>query len=159
MNWDEFYINMAQLVSLKSKDTSTKVGCVLVGEDNEVLSIGYNGMPRGMDDSIIERQQRPFKYFFFEHAERNSLYNALRKNIPVRGATAYLNWEPIPCPDCTRAFIQSGISRIVGPDRPFAGKGNWDSIYTASLPMLKEVGIDLVTITEYKLIVPLEIGE
>jgi len=157
MDWDTYFINMAQLVSLKSKDTSTKVGCVIVGPENQILSTGFNGFPRGVieDETQPLRWERPTKYMFCEHSERNAVFNAARHGIPLRGAIAYLNWIPIPCPDCARCFIQSGITTIIGPDRPFAGKGDWSSIQSVSLPMLNEAGIKLITIPNIKMFVPL----
>ena len=68
MNWTEYFLNIAEQVKLKSKDKSTQIGAVIVGVDNEVLSTGYNSFPRGLDDSKEERQERPEKYFWFEHA-------------------------------------------------------------------------------------------
>lgn len=176
MDWHTYFINMAQLVSLKSKDTSTKVGCVIVGPENQILSTGFNGFPRGVLESedqlsslgeykishvksITDRWERPTKYLWVEHAERNAIFNAARHGIPLRGSIAYLNWTPIPCPDCARCFIQSGINTIIGPDRPFAGKGNWDSINSASLPMLNEAGIVMLTIPDVKMFVPLELED
>ena len=84
MNWTEYFLGLAEQVKLKSKDQSTQIGAVIVGEDNEVLSTGYNSFPRGMDDSKQERQERPEKYFWFEHAERNAIYNAARVGTPLK---------------------------------------------------------------------------
>lgn len=151
--WDHFFIEMAALIATKSKDPSTKVGCILVGEDNQVLSIGYNGFPRGVsgdDDPQGERWKRPIKYEFVEHAERNAIFNAALTGISLKGARAYLNWEPTPCAPCTRAFIQAGIVEIVGPNIPFGGAGegthyntNEDSV---SSQMLKEACIERIVI-------------
>lgn len=151
MDWDEYYINMAEFISQKSKDRSTKVGCVIVGPDNEVRSTGYNGFPRGVDDSKDERHDRPVKYDYTEHAERNAIYNAARVGIPLKGCTLYLNWEPCPCTDCTRAVIQSGIVRIIGPDKPFGkpGSKDWQDDFQRSAEMLDEVGIERVTLINY----------
>jgi dCMP deaminase len=151
MNWDDYFIEMAELVSKKSKDPSTKVGCVIVGQDNGVLSTGFNGFPRGVIETenhweaifrrhagtsnaplnkIIvdqhkkfDRWNRPQKYSWVEHAERNAVYYAARHGITLMGAKAYLNWIPTPCADCARAFIQAGIIEVIGPDRPFTGAG------------------------------------
>lgn len=180
MDWHTYFINMAQLVSLKSKDSSTKVGCVIVGPEKQILATGFNGFPRGVLEteeeafhngnyavedevkylkSISDRWVRPTKYLWVEHAERNAIYNAARHGIQLRDATAYLNWAPIPCPDCARCFIQSGITTIIGPDRPFAGKGNWESINSASLPMLNEAGIKMLTIPNIQMFVPITLDE
>ena len=123
LTWDELFILQAALISQKSKDPSTKVGCVIVGDDNAILSMGFNGFPRGINENEKDRWARPEKYHWIEHAERNAIYNAARNGINLNGARAYLNWEPRPCADCTRALIQVGIKEIIGPDRKFAGKG------------------------------------
>ena len=109
MNWDELFVKMAHLVSAKSKDPSTKVGCVIVGEGNAVLAVGFNGFPRGVDETDPARWERPVKYDFVAHAEANCVFNAARHGIKLAGATAYLNWEPTPCVECTKALIQAGI--------------------------------------------------
>ena len=148
--WHMFFTGMADFTSIKSKDRSTKVGAVIVGEDNEVLSIGYNGFPRGVDDTIDERHNRPDKYEFTEHAERNAIYNAARQGIRLKDSTMYLNWEPIPCPDCTRAIIQAGIKRVVGPNIEFPNNStmDWHERFKHSISMLEEAGIEIVTIEE-----------
>ena len=74
--WHNRFMDVAKLVATWSKDTSTKVGAVVVGPDKEIRSTGYNGLVRGVDDNIPERMERPTKYDFFEHAERNAVYNA-----------------------------------------------------------------------------------
>jgi deoxycytidylate deaminase len=84
MNWTEYFLGIAEQVKLKSKDESTQIGAVIVGIDNEILSTGYNSFPRGMDDSKKERQERPEKYFWFEHAERNVIYNAARIGVSLK---------------------------------------------------------------------------
>lgn len=148
---------MAQLVSLKSKDPSTKVGCVIVGPQNQPWATGFNGFAQGVRDNILEvpeRYERPLKYDFTCHAERNAIDFSDRS---LRGATAYLNWTPIPCPNCALGFIQKGIKTIIGPKRPFAGKGNWTSINEVSLPMLKEAGIEIIEVADYQFFVPLEL--
>lgn len=145
MKWLEFFIELTKLTARKSKDRSTKVGCVIVGPDNEIRSSGYNGFPRGVNDDIDARHDRPTKYDYTEHAERNAIYNAARVGIPTKGCTLYLNWEPCPCSGCTRAIIQSGIKRIVGPAIPFGGKGtHWNDEFVNSRAMLKEAGIEVV---------------
>jgi len=123
LSWDQLFILQAQVIAQKSKDDSTKVGCVIVGDDNVVLSMGFNGFPRDIDETIPSRWERPEKYNWVEHAERNAIFNAARHGIRLCGARAYLNFEPRPCADCTRALIQAGIKEIIGPNRAFSGKG------------------------------------
>ena len=142
LSWDEMFILQAALIAQKSKDPSTKVGCVIVGDDNAILSMGFNGFPRGVDENSPLRWKRPEKYNWVEHAERNAIYNAARHGINLLGARAYLNWEPKPCADCTRALIQAGIKEIIGPNRAFGGKGAGKhySIDHADI-MLREAGV------------------
>ena len=111
MNWTEYFRNLANNVKLKSKDKRTQIGAIIVGNDNEIVSTGYNSFPRGIDDTNPERQERPEKYFWFEHAERNAIYNAARIGVSTKGTTMYLsNW--FPCADCARGIINAGISTI-----------------------------------------------
>ena len=115
------------LVASKSKDKSMKCGTVIVGEGHTILSTGYNGFPRGMDDTNDEYLERPEKYFWTEHSERNAIYNAARNGIKLLGSDAYVNVNP--CVDCARAFVQAGIKKITVPKKendPFFTKGRWD---------------------------------
>lgn len=146
-SWDQHFIDMAELISQKSKDRSTKVGAVIVGPDNEVRSTGYNGFPRSVNDLDESRHERPTKYDYTEHAERNAIYNAARVGIPTKGCSLYLNWEPCPCSDCTRAVIQAGIVKVVGPNRPFGKPGtHWQDNFVHSKAMLAEAGIEIEVI-------------
>lgn len=113
MNWDEYFMSIARAVAQRSKDRSTKVGCVIVGPDHEIRSTGYNGFVRGMPDDNDALHERPEKYFWTEHAERNALYAAVRVGTPLAGCTAYVDW--LPCIDCARGLVQSGIVAVVVP--------------------------------------------
>ena len=159
--WAERFIQLAEFVAQWSKDPSTKCGAVIVGEDNEVLATGFNGFPRGVAEEgeacgvylngeewssyglIEERWERPAKYEWVEHAERNAIYNAARTGAKLVGATMYLNYAVECCADCTRAIIQSGIRRVVGPNRAFPGKGNGVHYNKegANHVMFKEAGV------------------
>ena len=112
MNWKEYFRGIAQQVKLKSKDKYTQIGAVVVGIDNQIVSTGYNSFPRGINDMLDERQERPEKYYWFEHAERNSLYNAALIGVSTKGCTMYLTCG-IPCADCARGIINSGIKKIL----------------------------------------------
>ncbi len=76
LSWDELFILQATLIAQKSKDPSTKVGCVIVNDDNVILSTGFNGFPRGIEEDWKDRWKRPEKYHWVEHAERNAIFNA-----------------------------------------------------------------------------------
>lgn len=148
MNWDELFILQAAVIAQKSKDPSTKVGCVIVGDGNAVLSMGFNGFPRGINEHDKSRWERPEKYQWIEHAERNAVYNAARHGINLNGSRLYLNWDPKGiCSDCARALVQVGVKEIIGPKKPFPGKGAGThySIDHSEI-MFKEVGIGIRTI-------------
>lgn len=110
--WDKRFLELAQQIATWSKDRSRQVGCVIVGPSREIRSMGYNGFPRGVNDAVEERHQRPAKYKWTEHAERNAIYNAARMGTSLEGCTMYIPWYP--CADCARAIVQSGIKVLVG---------------------------------------------
>ena len=111
MRWVEYFRNLAHQVKLKSKDDRTQIGAIIVGKDKEIVSTGYNSFPRGIDDTHKSRQERPEKYFWFEHGERNAIYNAARIGVSTKGCTMYLSCG-VPCSDCARGIINAGIVRI-----------------------------------------------
>ena len=121
MRWVEYFQNLAHQVKLKSKDERTQIGAVIVGEDKEIVSTGYNSFPRGIKDNVKERQERPEKYFWFEHAERNAIYNAARIGVSTKGCTMYLSCG-IPCSDCARGIINAGITRIFCEKAGYGGE-------------------------------------
>jgi dCMP deaminase len=143
MNWKEYFRNIAHQVKLKSKDEKTQIGAVIVGEDNEIVSTGYNSFPRGISDDISERQERPEKYFWFEHAERNAIYNAARIGVSTKGTTMYLTCG-IPCADCCRGIINAGITTIVCEVGDAGAKGpKWEESGKRSLQMFNEAGVKI----------------
>lgn len=142
--WDEKHLSLSREVASWSKDRSTKVGAVIVGPDNEIVSVGYNGFPRGVDDDIEERHQRPDKYKWTEHAERNAIYNFARRFL--KGCKIFLPW--VPCSDCARGIIQCGISEVVTdnidiPDR-------WKEDFKISIKMLEEAGVGIRLVNSEK---------
>lgn len=145
MNWDEFFMRHVYLASSKSKDTSTKIGAILV-RDKRVISEGYNGMPEGVNDNVAERYVRPTKYEYFEHGERNAVFGCAKFGIPSKGAVLYTNG--IPCADCARACIQAGISEIVVHKQweeaavSFV-RERWDKSCSSAEVMLAEAGIPI----------------
>lgn len=141
--WHKRFMEMAQLVKTWSKDPSTKVGAVVVGPDREIRSTGYNGIVRGVNDDLPERLERPTKYDFFEHAERNAVYNACLIGASLKGCVIYVT--SMPCPDCARAIIQSGIKMVVTYKfEPQEGQpvGTWRDKVSYSEQMLKEAGVE-----------------
>jgi dCMP deaminase len=146
VTWDEKMLRLAMHIAAWSKDTSTKVGCVITGPAREIRSTGYNGLPRGTNDGIAARYDRPLKYSWFEHAERNAIYNAARNGTGLLGSTLYCGATILgpPCVDCARAAIQSGITRVVcraGSDDPARWEPRWRDSMLVSLEMFGESGI------------------
>jgi len=136
--WDKRFLSLAGNVGQWSKDRSRKVGCVIVGDSREIRAIGYNGFPRGADDEADSRHERPAKYLWTEHAERNAIFQAARVGIALQGCTLYLTW--FPCMDCARAIVQAGIGRLVAT-RPNTLEPEWGKQFEAAIELLKETGI------------------
>ncbi|MCR4327558.1 MAG: deaminase [Nanoarchaeota archaeon] len=142
INWDDYFMSMVYLVAMRSKDESTHVGAVVVGPDNEVRSLGYNGFPRGLIDNVLERQKRPEKYFWIEHAERNAFYNATLIGVSLKGCRMYTNGTP--CMDCGRGVVQSGIVEvIVDKNWEKHNPPEWENHANKTKVMFDEVGIKL----------------
>jgi len=145
-SWHEYFMRHVYLASSKSKDPSTQIGAVLV-RDKSIFSEGYNGLCRGVDDNVAERLARPEKYFWFEHGERNAIYNAARKGISTLGSTMFTNG--IPCADCARAVIQAGVETVCVHSEwdESQSSGKWNESCGKSLVMLKEAGVKIETFT------------
>lgn len=144
--WDQRYLKLANEIATYSKDRSTKVGAILVGPDGEIRSTGYNGFPRGVNDDAEHRHDRPAKYLYAEHGERNAIYNAARVGTSTKGCTLYVTSHPSkfpPCADCARAIIQSGISRVVQErlDHESEAAKRWEESSKATREMFQEAGI------------------
>lgn len=139
--WDYRFMDLAEHIAQWSKDPRTRLGCVIVGSKKEIVSTGFNGIPRGLDDDAPNRSDHESgeKYHWYEHAERNALYNALLCNRSVEGCTLYVTRNP--CPDCARGIIQSGIKEVVikSTDPQWAKK--WNSDF--SLAMMQEAGVSV----------------
>jgi len=106
-----------------------------------VLATGWNGFPRGIDDDRDERHERPAKYKWTEHAERNAIYNAAANGTALRGATMVMPWYP--CADCARAIIQSGIIGLVCVE-PDWSDAIWADDFSIVREMLDEAGVAVV---------------
>jgi dCMP deaminase len=110
-SWDQYFIQIAEHVATRSKDPATQVGAVLVRERN-IISTGYNGFPRGVNDDVPERLLRPTKYLWTVHAEENAILTAGRFGVSTRDTTLYVT-PMAPCQDCAKAIIQCGIKEVV----------------------------------------------
>lgn len=138
MKWHKKFLDMVELVSSWSRDPSTKVGAIIVDKQNNVRSVGYNGFPRNVDDNKMERwNDRPTKYRFVEHAERNAIYAAARHGTPIEGCKIYLGWYP--CADCARAIIQVGIKRVIIDGRKYDGTHERDERWAEDFRVAQEM--------------------
>ena len=112
LSWDEYFMGIAILSSMRSKDPNTQVGACIVGSDNKILSLGYNGMPLGCSDDLLPWNNNgsllDTKYPFVCHAELNAILNSSRN---LEKAVLYATL--FPCNECAKAIIQSGICRVV----------------------------------------------
>jgi dCMP deaminase len=137
-NWDHRFMALAMHIATWSKDRTTKVGCVIVGSVHEIKAIGYNGFVRGANDTLDERHQRPAKYDWTEHAERNAIYQAARLGISLSGSKMYLPW--FPCIDCARAIVQVGISELIAY-QPDMNHERWGTHFANSTLLFEEAGV------------------
>lgn len=142
--WVQHFMEVAKLTAEKSSDTSTKVGAVFTDFENTQLTSGYNGLPRGVQ-YIPERLERPLKYKYFEHAERNAIYNAVRKGIALLGSRLYVT--AFPCTDCARAIIQSGATQIFYEQNPEL-EARWKEDMLEAKAMLLEAGVEITCTKE-----------
>lgn len=114
LTWDEYFISIAKLSSMRSKDPSTQVGACIVGHDNRILSIGYNGAPNGFDDKKFpwdrEGDMLNTKYAYVCHGEMNAILNYRGSRKDLENAKIYV--DLFPCNECAKLIIQSGIKEI-----------------------------------------------
>ena len=139
--WDKRYLALAKEVSTWSKDPSTQVGAVTVGAKKEVLSQGFNGFPRGIEDSDDRYNHRQTKYKFVVHAEMNAIYNATYSGVSLDGATLYVYGLPI-CSECAKGIIQVGIKKVVV--KKAKELDNWNESVELSKQMFDEADVELV---------------
>ena len=115
LSWDEYFMGIAKLSAMRSKDPSTQVGACIVGNDNRILSIGYNGTPNGYDDKNFpwDREGNPLetKYLYVCHAEMNAILNYRGSRKELENAKVYV--DLFPCNECAKLIIQSGIKEVI----------------------------------------------
>ena len=137
ITWDEYFMGVAKLSALRSKDPNTKVGCCIVNKNKKIIAVGYNGLPYNCKDcdfpwGVREGRLHETKYGYVVHAELNAILNA---TTSLEGATLYVTL--FPCNECTKAIIQTGIEEIVFEDNKYDGV-DFD---LASKKMLQSAGI------------------
>lgn len=145
MNWQQYLLNVAYAVALKSKDPSTKVGAVIADLDtHRILATGFNGFPSGVGETA-DRWERPLKYKFVVHAEANAILTAARFGSSVAGADLYVTLPP--CADCAKLIAAAGLRRVY-----YAGSltpdGSWRDDAPIAETIFKEAGIRLINLKE-----------
>ena len=159
ISWDEYFMGVAMLAALRSKDPNTQVGACIVSQDNIIISTGYNGMPKGCSDDEFpwERtgEETETKYPYVVHAELNAILNANGRDL--RGSKLYV--ALFPCNECAKAIIQAGVKEIYylsdkydGTPMNLASKRMMDAAgvrHTRLIPAVQEITLDFVP-EEYK---------
>lgn len=153
--WDDHFLHLCLVHAGMSKDTSTKVGAVIIGPDREIVSTGFNGLPRGIADTPERISNRELKLKLVVHAEMNAILNAARTGAcALRGLTLYLAatdstgtvWGGAPCTRCTVELIQAGIAKIV--TWPFKNvPSRWLEDITFACELLREAGVSYREVT------------
>ena len=143
LSWDEYFMGIAELSARRSKDPSTQVGACIVDDNNKIMSVGYNGMPKACSDDEFpwdrEGGQLETKYFFVCHAELNAILNY--RGGSLEGSRIYATL--FPCNECAKAIIQAGIKEIIYACDKYADSAS----VVASKMMFKAAGIKLTPYT------------
>ena len=139
ITWDEYFMSIAKLSAMRSKDPSTQVGAGIVSNDNRILSIGYNGAPNGFDDEKFpwgrEGDSLNTKYPYVCHAELNAILNYRGSKKDLESAKIYV--DLFPCNECAKVIIQSGIKEVIFLSDKYANSEN----NIASRRLLDECGV------------------
>ena len=141
MTKNEKYLEIARAVSALSKDPSSQVGAVIIGTGGEGGPWGYNGAPRGCDADIDHRMERPEKYYWIEHAERNAIFTAARTGFNTVGSTMVVTHAP--CMDCARAIVQAGIKKVIFPDPTPEFFERWKEHVERAVLLFNETNVDV----------------
>ncbi len=137
ISWDEYFMGVAKLAALRSKDPNSQVGSCIVSQDNKILSIGYNGFPRGCSDDEFPwarvGEALDTKYVYVTHSELNAILNY--RGGSLEGSKLYVSL--FPCNECSKAIIQSGIREVIYADDKYADTAS----VIASKRMLNAAGV------------------
>jgi len=140
--WGDRYTHLAKEISTWSKDPSTQVGAVVIGNNGEVLSQGYNGFPRSIKDTPQRLKNRERKYNLVVHAEMNAIYNASLNGVSLKGSTLYVYGLPI-CNECAKGVIQVGIDKVIAT-RPADYNKEWDESIKDAKALFKEAEVEYI---------------
>lgn len=143
--WNQRYMAMAKEVAQWSKDPNTKVGAVAVGSKGQILSQGYNGFPRGINDSEDRLNDRETKYKYVVHAEMNVIYNATYSGVSLDGAKLYVYGLPV-CSECAKGIIQVGITDVYVAQECIDLRPQWFISFQQTMDMFNEAGIKVFAV-------------
>lgn len=132
------FVPIIRELSLLSKDPSTKVACAIIGPGMEIRASGWNGFPRGVEDSEERYNDRTTKYQFVAHAEANAISNAARSGVSTDGCSLLVT-ALHPCADCCKLIIQAGIRHVYAPLPEIDGR--WADSFEVASTMFKEAGV------------------
>lgn len=139
VKWDKRYMDIARQTAQWSKDPSSKIGAVAVDSEGQILTTGYNGFPRGIEDSDLRLNNRELKYEMIVHAEMNAIYNATYHGVSLRGGTMYVAGLPC-CNKCALGIIQTGIKRVVMDGDP--DDERWKLSWQLSKKLFNEANVE-----------------
>ena len=143
--WHDLFLSMAYVIAMKSKDPSTRTGCVITDPQHRVLSVGFNGFPRGISDYPDRYADRPLKHKLIAHCDLNAIFAAAHHGISLKGCTMYLTHPP--CSQCFKGIIQVGITEVIWPIRNSFDcdpeKVRWRTSQTGVDFMASEAGVKL----------------
>lgn len=139
LKWDKRFLNLAKHIAQWSKDPSTQVGAVITDKDNRIVSMGYNGFPKGVNDNEARYEDREKKYSLIVHAEINAILFAQKG---LKNATLY-TWPMPPCDRCTGFIIQSGLETVVtiGPEKEKDAR--WSLAFDNANMMFEESNLNM----------------
>jgi len=142
--WDKRFMDMAKMAATWSKDKGTGVGAVIVDDEKKIVSVGYNGFPRGINDDVECRHDSPEKHHWTIHAERSAILEA---DIPLKGMTLYCTF--FTCSICAQEIVQKGLRRVVAPE-PDWDHPRYGESQRIAMEMYKEKGIEVTFYNEQK---------
>jgi len=145
--WNIRFLRLAREIATWSLDPSKQIGSVAIGDDRRILSTGYNGFPRGIQDSDYRLSRREAKYKYIVHSEMNCIYNACHNGISLLGSTLYVWGLPV-CDECAKGVIQAGIREVFCGLPTDHQNGPWDERFKLTQEMFTEVGIPVHVIRQ-----------
>lgn len=139
--WDRRFLRLAKEVSTWSRDPSTQVGAVAISPEGRIISTGYNGLPRGIDDTDFRLNDRETKYGLTIHAEHNCVLNANYHGVSLRNSTVYVSSLPC-CSQCALVLVQVGVSRVVmDADAYRSCTDKWKDSFKTTAALFDEAGV------------------